>query len=53
MQTGKRSHHMLDEILEEPSALRETFTAVADKCRETASNLAQGEPDLIYFSGKT
>jgi len=42
---------MFDEILEEPSALRETLTAVADKCRETASKLTQGKPDLIYFSG--
>jgi glucosamine--fructose-6-phosphate aminotransferase (isomerizing) len=42
---------MLQEILEEPAALRETLTAVGSSCRNIASELTRGRIGLIYFSG--
>jgi glucosamine--fructose-6-phosphate aminotransferase (isomerizing) len=42
---------MLQEILEEPAALRETLTAVGSSCRNIASEMTRGRIGLIYFSG--
>jgi len=42
---------MLEEILEEPTALTETLTSIGSNCKKIASELARERIDLIYFSG--
>ncbi len=42
---------MLMEIREEPVALHETLTSVAAMCKRIASELADEELNLVYFSG--
>jgi len=51
VQKGQDSHYMLQEILEEPAALRETLTAIGSSCKKIASELTRGKIGLIYFSG--
>ena len=42
---------MLQEILEEPTALRETLTAIGSSCKKIALELAREKMGIIYFSG--
>jgi glucosamine--fructose-6-phosphate aminotransferase (isomerizing) len=42
---------MLQEILEEPAALRETLTAIGSSCKKIALELARERIGLVYFSG--
>lgn len=51
VQKGHGSHHMLLEIHEEPVALRDTLTGVADACKKIALELVKGGLGMIYFSG--
>lgn len=51
MQKGQGSHHMLREILEEPTALAQTLASIGSSCKKIASELAREKMGLIYFSG--
>ena len=48
---GEGSHHMLMEIHDEPTALRETLNGAATSCRKIASELTEKGLGLVYFSG--
>lgn len=45
------SHYMLLEILEEPTALRETLGAIAGAWKKIASELAAEGLGMVYFTG--
>ena len=51
MQKDQGFHHMLREILEEPTALRETLASIGGSCKKIASELAREKIGLVYFSG--
>jgi glucosamine--fructose-6-phosphate aminotransferase (isomerizing) len=51
VQKDQGFHHMLREILEEPTALRETLVSIGGSCKKIASELASEKIGLIYFSG--